>query len=192
MSSTKTSTAALGSVRRWLGSDSRGIPGHLSGATSMDWVCSKEGLRGCESEGFLTSFGMTDVMAGRRFCLQVAMNSRVPGPKRGRFERFCRDAACRVPLDAVDTRRNGDEPGCGTGQAASRGVYVCSGTGACGRFVAVNLGHDAWCRDPQLVSAASLRRSAREFEEVEAASLPLELQHRQEHKAVYTLHSLGW
>lgn len=56
----------------------------------------------------------------------------------------------------------------------------------------VNLGHDAWCRDPQLVSAASLRRLAREFEEVEAASLPLELQHRQENKAVYTLHSLGW
>jgi len=54
----------------------------------------------------------------------------------------------------------------------------------------VNAGHDSWCRDPQLVAVASLRRISKEFEELEAASLTLELEHRQKLEAVYTFHSL--
>jgi hypothetical protein len=54
----------------------------------------------------------------------------------------------------------------------------------------VNAGHDSWCRDPQSVAAASLGRISEEFEEFEAASLPLELEHRQRSEAVYTFHSL--
>jgi hypothetical protein len=54
----------------------------------------------------------------------------------------------------------------------------------------VNEGHDGWCRDPQLVAVASLRRIGDQFDEVEAASLPLELEHRQKTEAIYTFHSL--
>ena len=39
----------------------------------------------------------------------------------------------------------------------------------------VNAGHDGWCRDAELVAVASMRRISEEFEEVQPASLPLEL-----------------
>jgi hypothetical protein len=55
----------------------------------------------------------------------------------------------------------------------------------------VNAGHDAWCRDPGLVAAATLRRLAPDLAEFEPASLPLELEHSQKTKAVYTFHSLN-
>ena len=54
----------------------------------------------------------------------------------------------------------------------------------------VNAGHDAWCRDAQLVAAASMRRIAQEFDEVQPTSLPLELERREKSEAVYTFHSL--
>ena len=54
----------------------------------------------------------------------------------------------------------------------------------------VNEGHDAWCRDSRLVAAAALRRVSDEFEEVQAASMPLELERREKKEAVYTFHSL--
>jgi hypothetical protein len=54
----------------------------------------------------------------------------------------------------------------------------------------VNAGHDSWCRDPQLVAAAALRRFSPEFSELEFASLPLELERSQKTKAIYTFHSL--
>jgi len=54
----------------------------------------------------------------------------------------------------------------------------------------VNEGHDAWCRDPKLVAVAAMRRLSEEFEEVQAASMPLELEQREQGEAVYTFHSL--
>lgn len=54
----------------------------------------------------------------------------------------------------------------------------------------VNAGHDGWCRDPQLVAVASMRRISEELEQVEAASMPLELERREKTEAVYTFHSL--
>ena len=54
----------------------------------------------------------------------------------------------------------------------------------------VNEGHDAWCRDSRLVAVAALRRVSEEFEEVQAASMPLELERREKAEAVYTFHSL--
>jgi len=54
----------------------------------------------------------------------------------------------------------------------------------------VNAGHDAWCRDPQLVASATLRRIAEEPEGVEAAWLPVEPEHRERTVAIYTFHSL--
>ena len=54
----------------------------------------------------------------------------------------------------------------------------------------VNEGHDAWCRDPKLVAVAAMRRLTEEFEEVEATSIPLELERREKSEAVYTFHSL--
>jgi len=54
----------------------------------------------------------------------------------------------------------------------------------------VNAGHDGWCRDPQLVAVASMRRISDEFEEAQAASFPLELERREKTEAVYTFHSL--
>ena len=54
----------------------------------------------------------------------------------------------------------------------------------------VNAGHDAWCRDPQLVAAATLRRVSPDFTDYEPASLPLELERGQKTKAIYTFHSL--
>jgi len=54
----------------------------------------------------------------------------------------------------------------------------------------VNAGHDAWCRDAQSVAMASLRRIAEQYEEVEAASLPLQLEREENSEAVYTFHSL--
>lgn len=54
----------------------------------------------------------------------------------------------------------------------------------------VNEGHDRWCRDPKLVAVAAMRRLSEEFEEVEAASMPLELEQREQREAVYTFHSV--
>jgi hypothetical protein len=54
----------------------------------------------------------------------------------------------------------------------------------------VNAGHDTWCRDPQLVAAAALRRVSPEFSDYEPSSLPLELEHSRKTKAIYTFHSL--
>jgi hypothetical protein len=54
----------------------------------------------------------------------------------------------------------------------------------------VNAGHDPWCRDPQLVAAAALRRVSPEFSDYELASLILELERSQKTKAIYTFHSV--
>jgi hypothetical protein len=54
----------------------------------------------------------------------------------------------------------------------------------------VNEGHDTWCRDPRLVAVGAMRRISEAFEEVEAASMPLELESREKREAVYTFHSL--
>ena len=53
----------------------------------------------------------------------------------------------------------------------------------------VNADHDAWCRDPQLVASASLRRVLPDSD-FELASFPLEQEHRAKTTAVYTFHSL--
>jgi hypothetical protein len=54
----------------------------------------------------------------------------------------------------------------------------------------VNAGHDAWCRDPQMVAAATLRRVSPEFPDYELASLPLQLERSKKTTAIYTFHSL--
>ncbi|MGB7844876.1 MAG: hypothetical protein WBL63_04620 [Candidatus Acidiferrum sp.] len=54
----------------------------------------------------------------------------------------------------------------------------------------VNAGHDPWCRDPQLVAAASLRRVSSKFSDYELASLPLELVRTRKTKVTYAFHSL--
>lgn len=54
----------------------------------------------------------------------------------------------------------------------------------------VDAGHDAWCRDPQLVATAALRRVSSQFSDYELASLPLERERSQKNLAVYTFHSL--
>jgi hypothetical protein len=54
----------------------------------------------------------------------------------------------------------------------------------------VNAGHDPWCRDPQLVAAAALRRLSSQFAETELVSFPVELENSDNFKAVYTYHSL--
>lgn len=53
----------------------------------------------------------------------------------------------------------------------------------------VNGGHDSWCRDPQLVASASLRRVLPDSD-FELASLPLEREPSRKTTAVYTFHSL--
>jgi len=53
----------------------------------------------------------------------------------------------------------------------------------------VNAGHDTWCRAPQLVAAAALRRVSPEFSDYELTSLPLELERNHKTKAVYTFHT---
>ena len=54
----------------------------------------------------------------------------------------------------------------------------------------VSAGHDPWCRDPQLVAAAALRRVSPDLIGYEPASLPLELERTQKTTAVYTYHSV--
>jgi hypothetical protein len=54
----------------------------------------------------------------------------------------------------------------------------------------VNAGHDSWCRDPQAVAAATVRRVSPELAEFEPTALSLELESSQKTKAVYTFHSL--
>ena len=54
----------------------------------------------------------------------------------------------------------------------------------------VNAGHDSWCRDPQAVAAATLRRVSPDLAEFEPTALSLELESTQKTKAVYTFHSL--
>jgi hypothetical protein len=53
----------------------------------------------------------------------------------------------------------------------------------------VNAGHDPWCRDSQLVAAASLRRISPELSDFEFASLQSELQRSRKTTAIYTFHS---
>lgn len=54
----------------------------------------------------------------------------------------------------------------------------------------VNAGHDSWCRDPQLVAAASLQRLSPEYSGLELASLAAELEHSRKTTTIYTFHSL--
>jgi hypothetical protein len=54
----------------------------------------------------------------------------------------------------------------------------------------VNHGHDAWCRDAQLVAARAMERVLPEGSDVELASLPLEREHAKKTAGVYTFHSL--
>jgi hypothetical protein len=54
----------------------------------------------------------------------------------------------------------------------------------------VNSGHDAWCRDPQLVASAAVRLVSPQFSEFEPASFPVEGEHSRVTKAIYTYHSL--
>ena len=56
----------------------------------------------------------------------------------------------------------------------------------------VDAGHDAWCRNPQLVAAVTLRRMAPEFAnyDFELASLAAHDGRVSPAKAVYTFHSL--
>ncbi|MGB7495781.1 MAG: hypothetical protein WBR26_18340 [Candidatus Acidiferrum sp.] len=54
----------------------------------------------------------------------------------------------------------------------------------------VEAGHDAWCRDPQLVAAAALRRVAPELAQYELASTGAEMESSTKTSAVYVFHSL--
>ena len=53
----------------------------------------------------------------------------------------------------------------------------------------VNAGHDAWCRDPQLVASHSLNRVLPDSDR-QLVSFPLEREHRRKTTVVYTFHSL--
>jgi hypothetical protein len=54
----------------------------------------------------------------------------------------------------------------------------------------VNAGHEAWCRDPQLVAAASLQRFLPDSVDPEEVSLPVELESSDQTTAIYAVHSL--
>jgi hypothetical protein len=54
----------------------------------------------------------------------------------------------------------------------------------------VNAGHDSWCRDPQLVADATLRRISPDLAGYESVSLPLALETSQKTRIVYVFHSL--
>jgi hypothetical protein len=54
----------------------------------------------------------------------------------------------------------------------------------------VNAGHDTWCRDPQLVAGAALRRICPDLPGYESASLPLQLETSRKNRTVYVFHSL--
>ena len=56
----------------------------------------------------------------------------------------------------------------------------------------VNSGHDEWCRDPEFVASAAIRRISPEFSDSGMAlvSLPLETEHARVTRVVYTYHSL--
>lgn len=54
----------------------------------------------------------------------------------------------------------------------------------------VNAGHDPWCRDSQLVAAASLERVLVEARGIELAALPVELERGRRSSAVYAYHSI--
>jgi hypothetical protein len=54
----------------------------------------------------------------------------------------------------------------------------------------VNVGHDSWCRNPQAVAAATLRRVSPDLAEFEPTALSLELESSQKTKAVYSFHSI--
>jgi len=56
----------------------------------------------------------------------------------------------------------------------------------------VNSGHDEWCRDPEFVASAAIRRISPEFSgsEIALVSLPLETEHARVTRVLYTYHSL--
>jgi len=53
----------------------------------------------------------------------------------------------------------------------------------------VNAGHDSWCRDPQLVASASVRRVL-PGSDFELASFPMQLEHTRRATVVYTFYSV--
>jgi hypothetical protein len=192
MRNKKTSTAALDSVREWPVSDARRVPRHPWGARRIGLGRSKDGHE-MEREEVPASLGMTDLMLRRRSRQEDAMRT-------GIAEQDVRDIRRMLPvilqvtLSLVLWTLGG---GMAMNLAAEpakehRVVYTFAvdrtQTEELQRWV--NDGHDGWCRDPQLVAVAAMRRISEEFEEVEAASLPLQLERREKSEAVYTFHSL--
>jgi hypothetical protein len=184
MRNNKTSTAALDSVHQRPRPELRRVPRHLSGARRRAEERSNESSRGKEQQ-----FQQARILVGREDVMNTpTRNSQKPNV------RTILPVILRITLSLIlwtlgagMTMKLEAEP-----VKEHRAVYTFAVDRAQVEDLQrwVNAGHDLWCRDPQLVAVASLRRISKEFEEFEAASLPLELEHRQRSEAVYTFHSL--
>jgi len=189
MRNKKTSTAALGSVHQGFCSGLRGVPGHLSGARSGRWGRSKDCGGVAIEERFLAAHGMTEF--SESMSKEDAMSART-AKDAARDVRTMLPVILRVAcslvlwtLGAMPMKLPAEPP------KEDRVVYTFAVDRAQTENLqrSVNAGHDAWCRDPQLVAVASMRRISGQFDEEEAASLPLELERREKTEAVYTFHS---
>lgn len=183
MKNKKASTAALGSVREWRNSGSRCVPGHPYGARKTRGERSKrDGVRPRQ-------FQQAEI-AG---CQEDAMRTGI-AEREARDVRRVLPVILRITLSLILWTL-----GAGMAMEAAaeplkehRVVYTFAVDRAQTENLQrwVNQGHDRWCRDPKLVAVMAMHRLSEEFEEVEAASMPLELERRETTEAVYTLHSL--
>ena len=182
MRNKKTSTAALDSVQKWPASDSRRVPGHPYGARRIG--------RGRSIHGAL---GRREFQQAVVSCQEDAMGARNTD-REARDVRRILPVILRITLSLILWTLGG---GMALELAAEpvkeqRVVYTFAVDRAQTENLQrwVNEGHDTWCRDPKLVVVMAMRRMSEEFEEVEAASMPLELESREKRDAVYTFHSL--
>jgi len=183
MRNKKTSTAALGSVHEWPASDSRRVPGRPYGARRVGRGRSKQGMEARRV------FQQAEIVS----CQEDAMSTRT-NEREARDIRRILPVILRITLSLILWTLGGGM----VLELAAEPVkeHRVAYTFAINREQTENLqrwvneGHDTWCRDPKLVAAMAMRRLSEEFEEVEPASMPLEMEWREKREAVYTFHSL--
>jgi len=183
--SKKTSTAALESFRRGPLRNQQHVPRHPAGARNSSTQRSKEGNteRQKEVQQAQLAIYQEDVMnSSTRQCVRRSFTTILPVILRITISLVLWTlGAANMDLTAAQTPAN--EHRVVQNFAVDRATVE-----NLQRWV--NAGHDAWCRDPQLVAAATLRRVSPDFTDYEPASLPLELERGQKTKAIYTFHSL--
>jgi hypothetical protein len=180
--SRKTGTAALGLFRRASTSIPCRAPRHPAGARKTGSTRSKpESVRKWQAfQQAQIAIGQEDSMNPlRSSSTAVSMRTIFPVILRIAFSLMLWTLGAGMDLSAAETKEH-------------RVVYsfAVERTKMEDLQRSVNDGHDAWCRDPQLVATRAMERVLPEGSDVERASLPLQREHAKKSAAVYSFYSL--